>query len=122
MEDLESLGYLIRDAREAKKLKQAELGAMVGLSRASISLLERGNIKNPRPALLQAFASILEIPVGSLYEKAGITLPDGDAGEAQWLLEELDRPNRRRLIAIGFALLQEQRNQPQREARSAARP
>lgn len=117
MVDMEGLGYLIRDAREAKKIKQADLGKQVGISRASISLLECGRIKNPRLTLLKQLAEILEIPAVTLYEKAGVSLPDGEVGEAQWLLEELDRPNRRRLIAIGFALLQEQRGQPQKAIR-----
>lgn len=44
MANLEEFGYIVRDAREARGMNQATLGRMVGLSRASISLLERGEI------------------------------------------------------------------------------
>lgn len=48
MANLEEFGYIVRDAREARGMNQATLGRMVGLSRASISLLERGEISMPQ--------------------------------------------------------------------------
>ena len=57
MANLEEFGYIVRDAREARGMNQATLGRMVGLSRASISLLERGEIKYPRIALIEKLAS-----------------------------------------------------------------
>lgn len=117
MVDLEKLGYLIRDAREARKMRQAELGERVGLSRASISLLECGHIKNPKIPLLEALADALSIPRVELFSAAGVSLPDVEGGQVQWLLEELDLPNRRRLVALGHALLQEQKSLPQKVSR-----
>jgi transcriptional regulator with XRE-family HTH domain len=119
--DLEGLGYLIRDAREGIGMSQAELGRKVGLSRGSISLLEVGGTKNPKMSLLTKLAQILNIAPSQLYEKAGVSLPDAESQTLQWLSEEMDVPNRRRLIAIGHALLQEQKRQPQRANRSGAR-
>lgn len=122
--DMEGLGYLIRDAREAKrpKMRQRELGKAVGLSPASISLIECGHIRRPSVDLLEKLARALDIPVQPLLEKAGLSLPDSEVGQVQWLVDELDAGNRRRLIRIGHALLQEQKDRPQTEARQAARP
>lgn len=117
MADLEALGYLIRDAREAKRITQRALGQRVGLSAASISLLETGKTKNLKLSLLEQLADILDIPKPKLLELAGVSLPDGEERTLQWLAEEMDAPNRRRLIAIGHALLQEQKSQPQRAGR-----
>lgn len=117
MVDLEALGYLIRDAREAKRITQRALGQRLGLSAASISLLETGKTKNLKLPLLEQLADILEIPKPKLLEVAGVSLPDGEERTLQWLAEEMDAPNRRRLIAIGHALLQEQKSQPQRANR-----
>ncbi len=117
MVDLEALGYLVRDAREARRMTQAELGRHVGLSRASISLLECGRIVNPKITLLEQLAAALDIPKQPLLEAAGLTLPDAEEGQIHWIVEELDTPNRRRLIAIGHALLQEQKGQPRKGGR-----
>lgn len=117
MVDMEALGDFVRDARETKGMLQSELGARVGLSRASISLFERGHIKNPKITLLEAIATALDIAPQAIFQRAGISLPDAEVGAVQWLVQELDASNRRRLIRIGHALLQEQKDQPQKAAR-----
>ena len=114
MTDLLELGYLVRDAREAKRMKQRELGALVGLSGASISLLETGRIVNPKLSLLERLAEVLEIPIGDMLEKAGVTLPDAETGQLSWVLGQLDPHNRRRLVGIAHALLQVQQDPPRR--------
>jgi transcriptional regulator with XRE-family HTH domain len=121
MPDLEQLGYAIRKAREAKNMSQQELGRRLGLSAAAVSLLETGQTKFPKVGRLVQIAEILEIPSTDLLAEAGFNLPDSDSLSLQWLADEMDAGNRRRLIAIGHALLQEQKRQPQRANRSGAR-
>lgn len=67
--------------------------------------------------VLQAIADALDTPPAILFRLAGATLPDAAAGQVRWLAEQLDKPNLRRLIAIGHALLQEQQGRPQKAGR-----
>lgn len=122
MVDLEALGDYVREAREAKGMLQSDLGRRLGKSRAWVSLFERGHILNPKVTFLETIAEILEVPPQAIFQRAGISLPDVETGQVQWLVEELDLPNRRRLILIGHALLQEQKNRPEKGDQSAARP
>ena len=102
-------------------MSQQELGRRLGLSAAAVSLLETGQTKFPKVGRLVQIAEILEIPSTDLLAEAGFNLPDSDSLSLQWLADEMDAGNRRRLIAIGHALLQEQKRQPQRANRSGAR-
>jgi len=114
-----ALGDYIRDAREARRprVKQQDVADAVGVSRGTITSLERGGLVNPKIDMLQKVADALDIPVGELFARAGISQPDAELGALQWLAEQLDRPNLRRLVAIGHALLREQLDQPRKEAR-----
>ena len=127
MVDLEGLGYLVRDAREAKringkKMSQKMLGDLVGWSSASVSLFERGLYLRPQVDRLRKLAEVLEIPPGELLEKAGITLDDVDSVTLQWILDQLDEENAERLVELGHGLLRVQLRRLQREARKSARP
>jgi len=117
MPDLRQLGYEIRKAREAKGMSQTQLASLLNTSRASVGLLETGGTIYPRMDRLTAIAEILNVPVEPLYELAGIKMSDAAPGQLAWLAEQLDRPNLRRLIVIGRALLQEQLDQPQKGRR-----
>jgi transcriptional regulator with XRE-family HTH domain len=121
MPDLEQLGYAIRKAREAKNMSQQELGRRLGLSAAAVSLLETGQTKFPKVGRLVQIAEILGIASTDLLAEAGFNLPDSDSLSLQWLAEQMDAGNRRRLIRIGHALLQEQKDRPQRANRSGDR-
>jgi transcriptional regulator with XRE-family HTH domain len=127
MVDLEGLGYLVRDAREAKringkKMSQKMLGDLVGWSSASVSLFERGLYLRPQVDRLRKLAEVLEIPPGELLEKAGIKLDDVASVTLRWILDQLDEENTERLVGLGHVLLQVQLRQLQREGRKAARP
>lgn len=117
MLDLEALGEVIRDERERQGMTQAELGRRVGLSRPSISLLERGSTKFPKIATLEAIAAALNLPPHALYERAGIAVPDAGTGQLQWLAEQLDRRHLTLLLRIGHELLQEQQGRPKSAAK-----
>ena len=113
MQPFDSLGDFIREARERKGMTQEELALRVGLSRPSITQLERGLVKNPRIAILQAIATILDVPPAAIFEVAGVSLTDAAfPGQLHWLATQLDEDNLRRLIVIGHALLQEQHGPP----------
>ncbi len=116
-----ALGEAVRLAREAKRMNQTELGRRVGTSRPTISLIETGQVKYPRLPMLQAIATALDVPVARFLALAGLTESDAAPGQLHWLAGQLDEANLRRLIRIGHALLQEQHDQPQKEAPPPAR-
>lgn len=107
MTKLEDLGYVIRDAREAKRMTQAELGNAISASRATVSLLETGGVKYPRIDMLTAIAEILNIPSATLYQLAGVTLSDSVPARMQWLTSQLDEEGNELLLELGHALLRE---------------
>ena len=115
-----ALGDYIRDARESTRprMSQLTLSRQIGRSRPWVTMLERGH---PTVVLdttvLQAIAETLGVPPTDLFRLAGVSLPTAEPGQLQWLSEQLDKPNLRRLVVIGHALLQEQESQPQRGAR-----
>ena len=122
MVDLEGLGYLVRDAREAKRMSQKTLGEAVGWSAASVSLFERGKYLRPQVDRLRKLAEVLEIPPGEMLEKAGITLDDVDSVTMQWILEQLDDENTERLVELAHGLLRVQHRRLQKGSRQSARP
>lgn len=107
-DDLLPLGNAVRDAREAKGWTQEELAHRVGVSRATMSLLESAQIKWPKVAMLQAIATALDVPVGGLLALAGVEPSQAIPGQLHWLVSQLDEGNVRRLVRIGHALLQDQ--------------
>src|SRR4051794_11336215 len=56
------VGGLLRFARQAKYLRQADLGAQVGYDPSAISRLETGRRRATDVDLLRRIATILEIP------------------------------------------------------------
>ena len=56
----------VRELRCAKNLNQQELGSLVGASRQTISLIERGDY-NPSITLAQRIAQVFESPVESIF-------------------------------------------------------
>lgn len=121
MANLEELGYVVREARENKKLTQAELGNRLSVSRATIGLLETGQVKYPRIDMLTAIATILDIPTAHLYQLAGVTLSDAGSAQMQWLASQLSEDRVDLLVAIGHTMLQEQGRQQAKAAPKAAR-
>ena len=121
MTDLRQLGYEITKAREAAKMTQAELGEHLGISRASVSLLESGGTVYPRMDRLGVIADLLNIPPTLLYDLAGLTLTEPLSGQLQWFAEQLDARHLRLLLGIARELLREQQNQPPPVAPKASR-
>ena len=65
MEDNKSLGLLIREERNRKKITQAQLGKMIGLKESRISKIEHGAPITPEVAsfILSKMGSKLEVKV-----------------------------------------------------------
>ena len=64
----------IREARQAARLSQQELGARIGLDQPAISRMERGQ-RSVSVEQLVAIAAALDIPVAQLLPPALVTLP-----------------------------------------------
>lgn len=118
----ETLGQLIARGRKDAGLTQEELARRVKTSRPTITSIERGYRRYISTSLVIKLAAALEVPPGLLLAELGIKPSDAAQATFQWLAEQLDDPNRRRLTAIGIALLQEQTHQPPTEHPRRARP
>lgn len=60
------LGNRLKELRAAKGLNQQALGALVGASRQTISLIERGDY-NPSITLALRIAKVFETPVDKVF-------------------------------------------------------
>jgi transcriptional regulator with XRE-family HTH domain len=88
-----ALGIQIRKARKAKRLTQEGLAEMIGLSRTSVTNVERG--RQPIYAhTLALLSSALECPFGSLVPQSLLLMTD----EAPQEMENLD-PQEKRWVA-----------------------
>ncbi len=65
---MDTLGNRIRDARKRRDLTQRKLSAMIGVTGAFLSQVERDHAM-PSVVTLQKLASVLEISIGSLMEE-----------------------------------------------------
>lgn len=64
------LGNRLKELRAAKSLKQQQLGQLVGASRQTISLIERGDY-NPSITLALRIAQVFETPVEEVFYLTG---------------------------------------------------
>lgn len=87
-----TLGRLIKAKREStvdpltgRPFTQAGLGQAVGLSRAAITALERGDILSVTPETANRLSKLLSVPVEALVAAMGFAVgtPDLSAAEAE---------------------------------------
>lgn len=64
------LGNRLKELRAAKGLNQQDLGTLVGASRQTISLIERGDY-NPSITLALRIAKVFEKPVDDVFYLTG---------------------------------------------------
>ena len=57
----ESVGKRIRRARMWRGVGQAELARAIGLSKTSLSLIETGQVQDPRSSIIQKIAKELRV-------------------------------------------------------------
>lgn len=58
---MNNIGKLIKDARIAKGLTQAELGGLVGVQKSAIAKYENGRVVNIKRSTLQGLAQALDL-------------------------------------------------------------
>ena len=61
------MGLKLKLERIEKGFKQCELAEKIGVSRYSLSALERGKVKNPNLEVIKKISEILETPVQELF-------------------------------------------------------
>lgn len=64
------LANCVQELRAAKGLNQQELGALVGASRQTVSLIERGDY-NPSVTLALRIARVFSVPVEEVFTLTG---------------------------------------------------
>ena len=64
------LANRVKELRAAKGLNQQELGALVGASRQTVSLIERGDY-NPSVTLALRIARVFSVPVEEVFTLTG---------------------------------------------------
>lgn len=70
----------MRNARNARKMSQADLAAQIGISQQALAKIESGATARPSRAILKRIADILEIPIEVLL--LGDVVADLDISEA----------------------------------------
>ncbi len=88
------LGQLIRKTRELQGIESQALAAKVGVSKGTISNLERGVLKTtPEASFLRAISATLGIPVETMLGVLGYldSEPSGTSGAIQRLAPVIDR-------------------------------
>jgi transcriptional regulator with XRE-family HTH domain len=80
VQDVGSLGEIIRRQRELSDLSMRQFARMVGISNPYLSQIERG-LREPSEKVVQAIADSLKTSADALYEQAGIGAEDGDDAE-----------------------------------------
>jgi transcriptional regulator with XRE-family HTH domain len=71
----ETLGSRLREIRELRSLSLNELARRAKISAAYLQKLEKGDVKEPSPHILQSLATQLKIPYSSLMKLAGYLVP-----------------------------------------------
>lgn len=70
-----ALGASLRERRRFLNLSTKTLGAAVGVPSSTISRIETGSFKAPRPDKLARIAEILRLPAGEVFALAGYVTP-----------------------------------------------
>ena len=95
--DMKAVGLRIKEAREAKKLTQEDLAAIVGLSPTHVSVIERG-LKTVKLDKFVAIANALDVSANSLLVDVAVHSIDGAAGELSEAIKKLPVDERKRCL------------------------
>jgi transcriptional regulator with XRE-family HTH domain len=71
----ERLGEFIRRQRELSELSMRQFADLAGISNPYLSQIERG-LREPSERVLDAIAAALHVSADSIYEQAGIHVPE----------------------------------------------
>lgn len=94
----EQIGQRVRDARDAARLTQGELGERIGLTRASVTNIETAR-QNVQLHTLYAIAHALEVPVAALLPSLE-TAPRAASPRVQHAIKNLKdlKPSERQIL------------------------
>ena len=81
--DLNALGALLRDGRNALGLSLRDVETKVDISNAYLSQLEGGKIKQPSPAILHKLCELYGASYSAALEFAGYPVPSQGQSAAQ---------------------------------------
>lgn len=95
--DMKAVGLRIKKAREAKKLTQEDLAALVELSSTHISVIERG-LKTVKLDKFVAIANALDVSADSLLVDVAIHSVEGITSELAQAIKKLPPQEQRRCI------------------------
>ncbi len=95
--DMKAVGMRIKEAREAKKLTQEDLAAIVDLSPTHVSVIERG-LKVVKLDKFVAIANALDVSADSLLVDVVVHSIDGTSGELPEAFKELPLEERKRCL------------------------
>lgn len=76
-DNLQRFGTVLKLERTKAGLTVRALAAASGLTAATVSRLETGQIERPRPEHLQSLSRALEVDVEDFYALAGYLMPEG---------------------------------------------
>ena len=95
--DMKAVGLRIKEAREAKKLTQEDLAALVELSPTHISVIERG-LKTVKLDKFVAIANALDVSADSLLVDVAVHSVEGVTSELAQAIKKLPPQEQRRCI------------------------
>lgn len=72
MKELKPIGGYLKSKRGERNLSQAELAALVGVSRGYIAQLESNEQRYPSNKIIHALAKALRVPAYELFREAGM--------------------------------------------------
>lgn len=74
-----SLGAVLRQAREVRRLSAVDAARAAGISSAYLSKLENDGVKKPSPPVLLQLSEALTIPYADLMRLCGYRVPGAEA-------------------------------------------
>ena len=102
--DVKAVGQRIKTARERKNMTQEDLAALIDISPAHISVIERGT-KIPRIDTFAAIANALGVSADELRVDVVDHASSGVASELSAAIEDLPRDEKMRVLKVISALL-----------------
>jgi len=99
-----SLGIVLRQAREVRRLSALEAARSAGISTAYLNKLENDAVKRPSPPVLHRLSEALALPYAELMRLSGYRVPgegehDAPAAVGTALFSDLTDEERDELIA-----------------------
>jgi transcriptional regulator with XRE-family HTH domain len=88
------LGQALKAARHRAGLTVRDVAAKAGMTPATVSRIETGQIEAPRPAHLRRLATALDLELEDLYGLAGYLMPEGLPELRPYLRAKYDLPTK----------------------------